>query len=55
MNGSKEISFTILSMTTCLCAIFIPLLFMGGIIGRILHEFAVTISVTVSPGSGMRT
>ncbi|MBS0604300.1 MAG: efflux RND transporter permease subunit [Verrucomicrobia bacterium] len=47
MNGSKEISFTILSMTLCLCTIFIPLLFMGGIIGRILHEFAVTIVVTV--------
>jgi HAE1 family hydrophobic/amphiphilic exporter-1 len=47
MNGSKEISFTILSMTLCLCTIFIPLLFMGGIIGRILHEFAITIVVTV--------
>jgi hydrophobic/amphiphilic exporter-1 (mainly G- bacteria), HAE1 family len=47
LNGSKEISFTILSMTLCLCTIFIPLLFMQGIIGRILHEFAVTIVVTV--------
>jgi HAE1 family hydrophobic/amphiphilic exporter-1 len=47
MNGSKEISLTILSMTLCLCTIFIPLLFMEGIIGRILHEFAVTIVVTV--------
>lgn len=47
LNGSKEISFTILSMTLCLCTIFIPLLFMGGIIGRILHEFAVTIVATV--------
>lgn len=47
LNGSKEISFTILSMTLCLCTIFIPLLFMDGIIGRILHEFAVTIVVTV--------
>jgi hydrophobic/amphiphilic exporter-1 (mainly G- bacteria), HAE1 family len=47
LNGSKEISFTILSMTLCLCTIFIPLLFMGGIIGRILHEFAVAIVVTV--------
>lgn len=47
MNGSKEISFTILSMTLCLCTIFIPLLFMTGIIGRVLHEFAVTIVVTV--------
>jgi len=47
LNGSKEISFTILSMTLCLCTIFIPLLFMGGIIGRILHEFAITIVATV--------
>ncbi len=47
LNGSKEISLTILSMTLCLCTIFIPLLFMGGIIGRILHEFAVTIVATV--------
>lgn len=47
LNGSREISFTILSMTLCLCTIFVPLLFMGGLIGRILHEFAVTIVVTV--------
>lgn len=47
LQGSKEISLTILSMTLCLCTIFIPLLFMEGIIGRILHEFAVTIVVTV--------
>jgi HAE1 family hydrophobic/amphiphilic exporter-1 len=47
MNGSKEISFTILSMTLCLCTIFIPILFMEGIIGRVLHEFAVTIVVIV--------
>ncbi len=47
LNGSKEISITILSMTLCLCTIFIPLLFMAGLIGRILHEFACTIVVTV--------
>lgn len=47
LNGSKEISITILSMTLCLCTIFIPLIFMGGIIGRILHEFAMTIVCTV--------
>lgn len=47
LNGSKEISFTILSMTLCLCTIFIPLVFMDGIIGRILHEFAMTIVCTV--------
>lgn len=46
-NGAKEIGFTILSMTLCLSAIFIPLLFMGGIVGKILHEFAVTIVVAV--------
>jgi HAE1 family hydrophobic/amphiphilic exporter-1 len=43
LNGSKEISFTILSMTLSLAAVFIPVLFMGGIMGRLLHEFSVTI------------
>jgi hydrophobic/amphiphilic exporter-1 (mainly G- bacteria), HAE1 family len=43
LSGSKEISFTILSMTLSLAAVFIPVLFMGGILGRLLHEFAVTI------------
>ncbi len=43
LNGSKEISFTILSMTLSLAAVFIPVLFMGGILGRLLHEFSVTI------------
>jgi len=43
LSGSKEISFTILSMTLSLAAVFIPVLFMGGIMGRLLHEFAVTI------------
>ena len=47
MDGSKEIGFTILSMTLSLAAVFIPLLFMGGIIGRLLHEFAVTIGVAI--------
>ncbi len=46
-KGSAEIGFTILSMTLCLCTVFIPLIFMAGIIGRILHEFAVTIVVAV--------
>ncbi len=40
--GSREIGFTILSMTLSLAAVFIPVLFMGGIVGRLLHEFAVT-------------
>jgi HAE1 family hydrophobic/amphiphilic exporter-1 len=47
LNGSKEISFTIISMTLSLVAVFIPVLFMGGILGRLLHEFAVTIGVAI--------
>ena len=46
-DGSKEIAFTILSMTLSLAAVFIPVLFMGGVVGRLLHEFAVTISVAI--------
>ena len=45
--GSREIGFTILSMTLSLAAVFIPVLFMGGIIGRLFHEFAVTIGVAI--------
>jgi len=47
LNGSREIGFTIVSMTLSLAAVFIPVLFMGGIIGRLLHEFAVTIGVAI--------
>jgi len=47
LDGSKEISFTIVSMTISLIAVFIPVLFMGGILGRLLHEFAVVIMVSV--------
>ncbi|HWQ31245.1 MAG TPA: multidrug efflux RND transporter permease subunit [Blastocatellia bacterium] len=47
LNGSREIGFTILSMTLSLVAVFIPVLFMGGILGRLLHEFAVTIGVAI--------
>ena len=47
LNGSKEIGFTILSMTLSLVAVFIPVLFMGGIMGRLLHEFAVTIGLAI--------
>src|SRR6202007_2270839 len=43
INGSGEIGFTILSMTLSLSAVFIPVMFMGGVLGRLLHEFAVTI------------
>jgi HAE1 family hydrophobic/amphiphilic exporter-1 len=46
-EGSKEIGFTIVSMTLSLAAVFIPVLFMGGILGRLLHEFAVTIGMAV--------
>jgi HAE1 family hydrophobic/amphiphilic exporter-1 len=46
-DGSKEISFTIISMTLSLAAVFIPVLFMGGVVGRLLHEFAVTIGVAI--------
>jgi hydrophobe/amphiphile efflux-1 (HAE1) family protein len=46
-DGAKEIGFTIVSMTISLAAVFIPILFMGGIIGRLLHEFAVTIVAAV--------
>jgi hydrophobic/amphiphilic exporter-1 (mainly G- bacteria), HAE1 family len=46
-DGSKEIAFTILAMTASLTAVFIPVLFMGGIVGRLLHEFAVTIGVAI--------
>jgi HAE1 family hydrophobic/amphiphilic exporter-1 len=46
-DGASEIGFTILSMTLSLAAVFIPLLFMGGIIGRLLHEFAVTIGAAI--------
>ncbi len=64
LNGSKEISFTILSMTLSLTAVFIPVLFMGGIVGRLLHEFAVVtiaavlvsgvVSLTLTPMLGSR-
>jgi HAE1 family hydrophobic/amphiphilic exporter-1 len=47
LKGSKEIGFTIISMTLSLSAVFIPVLFMSGLLGRLLHEFAVTIVVAV--------
>jgi HAE1 family hydrophobic/amphiphilic exporter-1 len=46
-DGSKEVSFTIVAMTASLVAIFIPVLFMGGLVGRLLNEFAVTIGVAI--------
>jgi HAE1 family hydrophobic/amphiphilic exporter-1 len=47
VEGAREIGFTIISMTISLAAVFIPVLFMGGIVGRLLHEFAVTIGVSI--------
>jgi len=46
-EGASEIGFTIVSMTVSLVAVFIPLMFMGGILGRLLHEFAVTITASI--------
>ena len=46
-KGSREIGFTIISMTLSLIAVFIPVMFMGGIVGRLLHEFAVTICAAI--------
>ncbi|MDE3103836.1 MAG: efflux RND transporter permease subunit [Acidobacteriota bacterium] len=47
MLGSKEIGFTVLSMSTSLIAVFIPILLMGGIVGRLFREFAVTLSAAI--------
>ena len=46
-GGAREVGFTILSMTLSLAAVFLPVLFMGGIIGRLFHEFAVTIGAAI--------
>jgi HAE1 family hydrophobic/amphiphilic exporter-1 len=47
LDGSREVGFTILSMTLSLTAVFIPLIFLGGIIGRLFREFAITIAVAI--------
>lgn len=47
LNGSREIGFTILSMTLSLVAVFIPMLFMSELLGRLFHEFAMTIAVSI--------
>ncbi|HET7551369.1 MAG TPA: multidrug efflux RND transporter permease subunit [Gemmatimonadaceae bacterium] len=47
LRGSREIGFTILSMTLSLVSVFIPVLFLGGLLGRLFHEFAVTIGVAI--------
>jgi multidrug efflux pump len=48
LRGSQEIGFTVLSMSASLIAVFIPILLMGGIVGRLFREFAVTLSVAVA-------
>ncbi|PWT88315.1 MAG: multidrug transporter subunit MdtC [Acidobacteria bacterium] len=48
LRGSKEIGFTVLSMSTSLVAVFIPILLMGGIVGRLFREFAVTLSIAIA-------
>ena len=47
LKGARQIGFTIISMTLSLVAVFIPLLFMGGLIGRLFHEFAITLSAAI--------
>ena len=47
LKGAKEISFTVLSISISLIAVFIPLLLMGGIVGRLFREFAVTLSIAI--------
>jgi multidrug efflux pump len=48
MKGSKEIGFTVFAMSTSLIAVFIPILLMGGIVGKLFREFAVTLSVAIA-------
>jgi hydrophobe/amphiphile efflux-1 (HAE1) family protein len=47
LNGARQIGFTVITISTSLVAVFIPLLFMGGLIGRLFHEFAVTLSLAI--------
>jgi len=47
LNGSKQIGFTIISLTVSLIAVLIPLLFMGDVVGRLFHEFAITLAVAI--------
>jgi len=47
LKGSEQIGFTIISLTVSLIAVLIPLLFMGDVVGRLFHEFAITLSVTM--------
>jgi HAE1 family hydrophobic/amphiphilic exporter-1 len=47
LKGSREITFTIMSMTISLVAVFIPVFFMGGVVGRVFHEFAIVIGIAI--------
>jgi HAE1 family hydrophobic/amphiphilic exporter-1 len=47
LKGSREITFTIISMTVSLVAVFIPVFFMGGVVGRVFHEFAIVIGIAI--------
>src|SRR5206468_6299569 len=47
LKGAREVSFTVLSMSISLIAVFIPILFMGGVVGRLFREFAVTLSAAI--------
>ena len=47
MLGARQIGFTVMSITLSLVAVFIPLIFMGGILGRLFHEFAVTLTLAI--------
>jgi len=47
LYGAKEVSFTIISITVSLIAVFVPILFMGGIIGKLFHEFSMTLSIAL--------
>ena len=47
LKGSQQIGFTIISLTISLIAVLIPLLFMGDVVGRLFHEFAITLAVTI--------
>ncbi|KTD38515.1 multidrug efflux system, subunit C [Legionella nautarum] len=47
LDGAKEVNFTVVSMSLSLIAVFIPILFMGGLVGRLFREFAVTLSVAI--------
>ena len=47
LKGANEVGFTVLSMSISLIAVFIPILLMGGIVGRLFREFAMTISIAI--------